>query len=146
MSEHDNAERARGLIDAWNVRDMARYRALLGAGCRVEGSLDEIPDMWFEITDVAVSGDTAVVSWHARGTAWRDVSDGGTYRSPIEARGFTVAGFRGREIVRLWHYWGDEEERTDALSTTAATAIRGDRMASDDARAWRTAPASAPKP
>ena len=126
MSQHDNIELARDLISAWNARDLSRYRALLSVDCVVEGRLEDMPDMWLEITDVAANEHTAVVSWRARGTVWRDVSDGGMFRAPIDVDGFTVVGFRQREIVRLWHSWDDDERSRprpiDAWTVRTSTA------------------------
>ena len=150
MSEHDNVDLACDLITAWNARDLRRYRALLSDDCVVEGRLDEISDTWFEVTDVAANEHTAVVSWRARGTVWRDGSDGGSSRTPLDVGGFTVVGLRQRKIVRLWHYWDDEDDprrrRNDACATTAATATSGNTVTRGDAPAWRTAPTSAPSP
>ena len=126
MSERDNIEIACALIDAWNARDLSRYRALLSDDCVVEGRLDEISDTWFEVTEVTANEHTAVVTWRARGTVWRDVSDGGMCRAPLDVDGFTVVGLRHRTIVRLWHYWDDDEKPRprpiDAWTTTTLTA------------------------
>ena len=86
MSEHDNIELACDLINAWNARDLPRYRTLLSADCVVEGRT--------EVTDVAANEHTAVVSWRARGTVrlWHYWDDDERSRPrPIEAWTTTAA-------------------------------------------------------
>ncbi len=139
MCEHDNARLARAVIEAWNARDFPAYRALLGAECveeiesttpthgaagaTIQRYLNDIPDLWFDVTDATATEDTAVVSWRARGTLWSDTSPAGTARRPVEVVGFTAVGVKRGRIVRLWHSW-DVDDLVRRLEPADLSLIR----------------------
>ena len=80
------------------------------AACKtIQRWLAAIPDLWFDVMEVAATEQAAVVRWRAVGTLWNDLSVAGTARRPVEVDGFTVVGIKQGKIIRLWHYWDADE-------------------------------------
>lgn len=121
MSEHDNAELARAMINAWNARDVLRCLTLFRDDCVVESCheppsvgreaagtlmrryLLEVPDLFFEVLNIAATERSAVVSWRALGTPRNELSMTRTARQSVH--GCTFVGLKLGQVARMFHYW-----------------------------------------
>jgi steroid delta-isomerase-like uncharacterized protein len=124
MAQTDVAQVGREVFDAWNAHDVERYLALVDANCRWESDtlpmevvdkeghrramemyLKAFPDLQFDIRQILVSGDTAIIQWKSSATHKGELTGIAPTGRPVSVNGCSISKIRDGKVVHAAVYW-----------------------------------------
>lgn len=124
MSEQENIQVFRNIVDALNAKDLNRLGQLVVEDCVMEsdtlpdtlhgreawlqamqGYFTAFPDLHFEIEQIFASGDYVTLRWRSTGTHRGDFAGIPPTNRPGEIHGCTVRAFRDGKFFHEWTYW-----------------------------------------